>query len=61
LFKIPRWKERDKKACEKNNHRHIIDIPRIYPPQEDYFLSITQKLVRLWRIEEKDHLWMGTT
>jgi len=25
LFKI--------KACEKNNHRHIFDIPRIYPPK----------------------------
>jgi hypothetical protein len=36
LFKI--------KACEKNNHRHMYNIPRIYPPQEDYFLSITKGL-----------------
>jgi len=38
LFKIPRWKERDKKACEKNNRpdgksigtgTHMYNIPRI--------------------------------
>jgi hypothetical protein len=30
--------------ARKYNRRHIVDIPRIYPPQEDYFLSITQRL-----------------
>jgi len=38
LFKIPRWKERDKKAFEKNNRpdgksigtgRHMVDIQKI--------------------------------
>jgi hypothetical protein len=33
LFEIPRWKERDKKACEKNNHRNLFKIPRIFPPK----------------------------
>jgi hypothetical protein len=25
LFDVPRWKERDKKACEKNNHP--VEVP----------------------------------
>jgi len=38
FVKIPRWKERDKKACEKNNHpdgksvgtgTHMFNISRI--------------------------------
>jgi hypothetical protein len=33
---------RRRKACEKNNHRHIVDIPRIYPPQEDYFFEYNE-------------------
>jgi hypothetical protein len=51
---------RRRKACEKINHRRIFEIPRIYPPQEDKFSSITQRLVRLRRIGQKDHLWMDT-
>jgi hypothetical protein len=46
LFKI--------KACDKNNRMHIIDIQRII------ILSITQRLVPLRRIGQKDHLWMDT-
>jgi hypothetical protein len=38
----------------------MYNIPRIYPPQEDYFLNITQRLVRLWWIVQKDYLWMDT-
>jgi hypothetical protein len=33
----------------------MYNIPRIYPPQEDYFLSITRILIK------KDHLWMDTS
>jgi hypothetical protein len=36
----------------------MFNIPRIYPPQEDYFLSITQRLCEK-TIKQQTHEWEG--
>ena len=55
LFKIPRWKERDKKACEKINH------PVEVPGQAGIYLIFRGLIFKHnAEIGQKDHLWMYT-
>jgi hypothetical protein len=62
--KIDICSELESRHAKKNNHRYIVDIPRIYPPRADYFLSITpksgKKSIYGWTIVRVSGLQYGT-